>query len=74
MKYYATLSTSWSPFPSFTKENFFVSYALNGPMIVPSEGIQGGIPVDHPIDAPTIEPSLLNTRCKYAAHGFKPTC
>ena len=43
-----------------TKENYFVSYAIRGPSIVPS------IPINHQI--PDTEPSSLNNRWKYSPY------
>lgn len=48
------------------KENFFVSYALRGPMVVPSMGLESGLPLLIPIEGPVKEPSVLNTRWKYS--------
>ena len=47
------------------KENFFVSYALNGPIVDKEHGVRAGIPVNHPISGPVHEPSPLNTRWQY---------
>jgi hypothetical protein len=41
-----------------TEENFFMSYALRGEVLVP--GTRQGIPVSHPITGPISEPSPLN--------------
>jgi len=44
------------------KEDFFVSYAVRGPMILP--GLRSGLPIDIPLyNSPVKEPSTLNTRC-----------
>lgn len=48
-----------------SKEQFFVSYAVRGPMVVPSYGLELDLPVNHPISGPVREPSPLNTRWKY---------
>jgi len=56
-----------------TNEGYFVSYAVRGPTIS-SSGMEAGLPVNHPINAPTTQPSPLNTGCMYAAPGFHPTC
>jgi hypothetical protein len=40
------------------EENFFMSYALRGEVLVP--GTRQGIPVSHPITGPVTEPSPLN--------------
>jgi hypothetical protein len=51
---------------TYTKENFFVAYALNGPMIDPENGVRAGMPVDTPLkNSPVSEPSPLNTRWQY---------
>jgi hypothetical protein len=48
------------------KEHFFVAYAVGGPMVVPSQGLRAGLPVDHPLpNSPVKEPSPLNTRWIY---------
>ena len=49
------------------KEDFFVSYAVRGPVIVP--GTRQGMPVLHPIAGPVHEPSPLNTRWQYDPPG-----
>jgi hypothetical protein len=49
-----------------TKERFFVAYAVEGPMINPSQGLRAQLPVDHPIRGPVKEPSPLNTRWQYS--------
>ena len=51
------------------KENFFVSYAMRGEILVP--GTRQGMPVNHPIPGPVPEPSPLNTRWIYSP-GFSP--
>jgi len=61
---YVKLKDTWT-FDKNNKENFFVTYAVRGPMIVPSYGLRAGLPVDHPIPGPVSEPSLLNARWKY---------
>lgn len=45
-----------------SKEKFFVSYAVSGPMINPSMGVRKDIPVNQPISGPVKEPSPLNNR------------
>lgn len=57
---YQRLSQTWS-----IKEPFFVAYAVEGPMVVPSKGLRAEIPVDHPIPGPVAEPSPLNNRWIY---------
>jgi len=61
---YQQLKHTWSGVD--VNENFFVSYAVRGPMVNPSEGLRAGLPVDHPISGPVPEPSPLNTRWKYS--------
>lgn len=46
-------------------ENFFVRYAVRGPIIYPEFGLEAGMPVNHPIKGPVKEPSPLNTRWIY---------
>lgn len=50
---------------TYVKEKFFVSYALNGPMVDPQHGVRAGLPVNHPISGPVSEPSPLNNRWRY---------
>jgi hypothetical protein len=57
---YATLKETWT-----ATEPFFVSYAVQGPMVVPGYGLRAGLPVNHPISGPVSEPSPLNTRWRY---------
>jgi len=45
-----------------SKENFFVAYAVGGPMVVPQEGIRAGLPSLNPKGPPVNLPSPLNTR------------
>ena len=59
MKNYKNLKSAYS------KENFFVSYAVRGKMIEPSIGIRQGMPDLHPISGPVKEPSPLNNRYVY---------
>lgn len=47
------------------KEDFFMSYALWGPMANTNIGTRYGLPVTHPIKGPVNEPSPLNNRYKY---------
>ena len=54
---YATLKQTYS-----SKENFFVGYAVEGPMVIPEYGLRAGLPVNHPIPGPVSEPSPLNNR------------
>jgi len=47
-------------------ENFFVAYAVDGPIVDPSHGLRAGLPVLHPLlNSPVAEPSPLNTRWEY---------
>ncbi len=49
-----------------TGENFFIAYAVDGPMTYPWHGVRAGLPVDHPLwNSPVKEPSPLNTRWEY---------
>jgi len=49
-----------------TKENFFIAYAVNGPIVNPHEGGRAGLPVDTPLlDSPVTGPSPLNNRWRY---------
>ena len=66
MKNYKNLKSAYS------KEKFFVSYAVNGPIIDPSRGIRQGMPDLYPISGPVKEPSPLNTRYIYEP-PTKPT-
>ena len=50
---------------AYIKENFFMSYALNGSLIDPEEGIRAGSPDLYPIKGSVKEPSPLNTRWIY---------
>ena len=63
MDKYKTLKNTYNN--SDTTEYFFVSYAVEGPIIVPSYGLRAGLPVDTPIKGPVKEPSPLNTRWIY---------
>lgn len=64
---YQRLAHTWAA-PG-KKENFFVSYAVRGPMVVPNYGLRQGLPVDHPIKGPVHEPSPLNNRWRYNPPG-----
>ena len=48
------------------QEKFFVSYAVRGPMVVPSLGLRMDMPVNYPICGPVSEPSPLNNRWVYS--------
>lgn len=50
---------------TYIKEKFFVSYALNGPIVDPANAGRAGLPVNHPISGPVSEPSPLNNRWEY---------
>ena len=50
---------------TYTKENFFIAYAVNGPIINHDYGIRAGLPVTNEISGPVKEPSPLNTRWEY---------
>lgn len=54
---YKTLQNTWC---EKTRENFKISYAVNGSILNPSVGVRGGIPVLGPISGPLSEPSPLN--------------
>jgi hypothetical protein len=54
---YKILSNTWS---EKIYENFNVSYAVNGPILNPNEGVRAGIPRLGPISGPLSEPSPLN--------------
>ena len=59
---YAQLKDTWVSF----KENFFVAYAVDGPMASLSHGTRYGLPVDYPlVNSPVKEPSPLNNRWQY---------
>lgn len=62
MSKYVALKDTWK---SSIVENFFISYAVEGPMINPSMGVRAGLPVDTPISGPVREPGPLNTRWIY---------
>lgn len=48
-------------YKKYTKEDFFVAYAVNGP-IIDHSGLRAGLPVRHPISGPVNEPSPLNSQ------------
>lgn len=48
-----------------SKEDFFVSYAIRGPIVSPAYGIRSGIPVRYPIYGPVHQPSPLNSQYLY---------
>ena len=47
------------------REDFFVSYAVRGPIVSPAYGIRRGIPVRYPIPGPVNQPSPLNSQYLY---------
>jgi len=51
------------------KEDFFVSYAVRGPIVSPSYGIRAGVPVRFPIPGPVNQPSPLNSQ--YLLRDYK---
>ena len=61
---YKQLKNTW--LSDRNKEDFFVQYAVRGPMVCPSQGLRSDLPIDYPISGPVKEPSPLNTRWKYA--------
>lgn len=66
---YKTLKNCWTTNPTNkekSRENWFVSYAVRGPTVVPSMGLESGMPLLYPIPGPVREPSVLNTRWKYS--------
>ena len=58
---YSTLATAWTHNTKL-REDFFIGYAVEGPMVDPSYGQRAGLPVDTPIPGPVHEPSPLNNR------------
>jgi len=60
---YQLLAHTWTV--SGKKENFFVSYAVRGPMVVPNYGLQQDLTVNHSIKGSIHEPSPLNNRLRY---------
>jgi len=57
---YKILKNTWKNTCEVHKENYFVSYAVRGPMMVRSYALRDGLPVNHPIKGPVSEPSPLN--------------
>ena len=49
--------------PKPLKEQYFVSYAVRGPMVYPSMGLRQGMPCTGPISGPITYPSPLNNEC-----------
>lgn len=64
---YSTLGNTWTN----NKENFYVSYAVRGPIVVPNMGLRQDLPVNHPISGPVKEPSPLNNRCCIYNNKYK---
>ena len=60
---YQRLAHTWTV--SEKKENFFVSYAVRGPMVVPKYCLQRDLPVNHSIKGTNHESSPLNNRLRY---------
>lgn len=56
---YNTLKNTWTK-PNTSVESFFVSYAVRGPIVCPSYGLEQGVPRIGPISGPVSEPSPLN--------------
>jgi hypothetical protein len=68
MTYVQLKNTYKSPYTpkNPNKEDFFVSYAVNGGIANSAEGIRYGMPSLYPmIDSPVVLPSPLNTRWRY---------
>ena len=51
--------------PTALEEQYFVSYAVRGPMVYPSQGIRQGMPCTGPIAGPISDPSPLNNQYWY---------
>lgn len=64
---YKILKNTWTN--DSMRENYFVSYAVRGPMVVPEMGLEQGMPVNHPTPGPVREPSPLNVGCKFTKEG-----
>ena len=56
---YTTLNKTWDNVDK-NAEKFFVSYAVRGPIVAPSYGLEWGMPVYGPIKGPVSQPSPLN--------------
>jgi hypothetical protein len=56
-------SNKYSKLKHTYREDFFVSYAVRGPEVLP--GVRQDMPILTPISGPVTEPSPLNTRWKY---------
>lgn len=61
---YKTMSNYWSC--TKHKENYFVSYSVRGPIVVPSMGLESDLPTKNPIMGTVSEPSPLNNRWLYS--------
>jgi len=64
---YKKLKNTWTN--DSIRENWFLSYAVRGPMIIPEMGLEQDMPVNHPITGPVREPSPLNVGCKFTKEG-----
>ena len=52
----------WGVQPGGVRENYFVSYAVEGPIGCPCQGTRFDMPKRYPLkDSPVIEPSPLNS-------------
>lgn len=59
---FADWTTLWGTQDGGVRENYFISYAMNGAMINPSEGTRVGMPVRHNLcNSPVKNPSPLNS-------------
>ena len=44
------------------REDYFVSYAVNGPMVIPQMGLRAGMPIYGPeVNSPVSQPSSMNS-------------
>jgi len=50
---------------AYKKENFFISYAVKGPIIDEEAGVRQDVPNLGPINGPVREPSPLNSEYVY---------
>lgn len=58
---YKSLRNAWSG----KRENYFVSYAVRGPIMNPGTGVRSDMPINYPLPSgPVCEPSPLNNRGK----------
>ena len=59
---YADWTTLWGSQDGGVRENYFVSYAMEGAMADPSSGTRAGLPVRHNLcNSPVENPSPLNS-------------